>query len=82
MRTDSIFDLASLTKVYTAILVLRLVDQGRLDLDAPVRRYLPAFTGAGKDACTIAMLLAHTSALPVGATVTGLRDHAADGGPC
>ena len=71
MRTDSIFDLASLTKVYTAILTLQLVDQGKIDLDAPVRKYLPDFTGAGKDTITIAMLLAHTSALPVGAKVTG-----------
>ncbi|MEV6492253.1 serine hydrolase domain-containing protein [Actinoplanes sp. NPDC051633] len=67
MRTDAIFDLASITKVYTAMLVLRLADRGKVDLDAPVRRYLPSFTGAGKDAVTVAMLLAHTGALPVGA---------------
>jgi CubicO group peptidase (beta-lactamase class C family) len=71
MRTDSIFDLASLTKVYTAILTLQLVDQGKVSLDAPVQKYLPEFTGTGKDKITIAMLLAHTSALPVGAKVTG-----------
>ncbi|MGK5679016.1 serine hydrolase domain-containing protein [Actinoplanes sp. URMC 104] len=76
MRTDSIFDLASLTKVYTAILVLQLVDQGRVELTAPVRRYLPEFTGAGKDQVTVAMLLAHTSALPVGAKVTGYSTNA------
>jgi CubicO group peptidase (beta-lactamase class C family) len=72
MQADSIFDLASLTKVYTAILTLQLVDRGEVDLDAPVRRYLPEFTGAGKDRITVAMLLAHTGALPVGAAVTGL----------
>ncbi|MCU7724902.1 beta-lactamase family protein [Actinoplanes sp. KI2] len=71
MRTDSIFDLASLTKVCTAILTLQLVDRGKVELNAPVQRYLPEFTGAGKDKITIAMLLAHTSALPVGAKVTG-----------
>jgi CubicO group peptidase (beta-lactamase class C family) len=73
MRPDSIFDLASLTKVYTAILTLQLVDQHKVQLTAPVQKYLPEFTGAGKDKITIAMLLAHTSALPVGATVTGFR---------
>ncbi len=77
MRPDSIFDLASLTKVYTAILVLQLVDKGVVALDAPVRTYLPGFTGAGKDAVTVAMLLTHTGALPVGAKVTGLPDSAA-----
>jgi CubicO group peptidase (beta-lactamase class C family) len=71
MHTDAIFDLASLTKVYTAILTLQLVDQGKITLDAPLQRYLPEFTGTGKDKITIAMLLAHTSALPVGAKVTG-----------
>lgn len=77
MRPDSIFDLASLTKVYTAILTLQLVDQGKVALDAPVRTYLPDFTGAGKDKITVAMLLAHTSALPVGAKVTGMADNTA-----
>jgi CubicO group peptidase (beta-lactamase class C family) len=77
MRTDSIFDLASLTKVYTAILTLQLVDQGKIALDAPVRQYLPDFTGSGKDKITVAMLLAHTSALPVGAKVTGMANNTA-----
>jgi CubicO group peptidase (beta-lactamase class C family) len=76
-KPDSIFDLASLTKVYTALLVLQLVDQGKVDLTAPLRRYLPEFTGTGKGAITIAMLLAHTSALPVGAKVTGMPDNTA-----
>ncbi|MFG3712448.1 serine hydrolase domain-containing protein [Micromonospora sp. NPDC047730] len=77
MRPDSIFDLASITKVYTAILALQQVDKGRLDLDAPVAAYLPAFTGTGKTRVTVAMLLAHTSGLPVGAKVAGLPDDAA-----
>ncbi|WP_433796283.1 serine hydrolase domain-containing protein [Actinoplanes sp. CA-252034] len=77
MRPDSVFDTASLTKVYTAILVLQLADRGRLDLDAPVQTYLPGFTGAGKNRVTVAMLLAHTGALPVGAKVTGLPSNAA-----
>lgn len=72
MRPDSIFDLASVTKVYTAILALQQVDKGRIDLAAPVVRYLPGFTG--KDTVTAAQLLAHTSGLPVGAKVTGHAD--------
>jgi CubicO group peptidase (beta-lactamase class C family) len=75
MREDAIFDLASLTKVYTTILVLQLVDRGKIELDAPVRSYLPDFTGAGKETVTVAMLLAHTSALPVGAKVTGMSNN-------
>ncbi len=73
MRTDSIFDLASLTKVYVSIALLQLVDKGKVELDAPVVRYLPGFTGTGKSKVTVRMLLTHTSALPVGATgVKGL----------
>lgn len=63
------WDIASITKVVgTASAVMRLVDAGRIDLDAPVRRYLPRFTGGLKDQVTIRMLLDHTS---------GLRSYAA-----
>jgi len=72
MRTDSIFDLASITKVYTAILVHQLADQGRIELTHPVSEYLPEFAGEGKAAVTITQLLSHTSGLPVGAKLSGL----------
>jgi len=61
MRQDSIFDLASITKVYTAVLAMQQVDAGRLALDAPVAEYL---TGFAERTVTIKMLLAHTSGLP------------------
>ncbi|HYN93054.1 MAG TPA: serine hydrolase domain-containing protein [Pilimelia sp.] len=77
MRPDSVFDVASITKVYTALLVLRLVDQGKIDLAAPVGGLLPGFTGAGKAAITVRMLLSHTSGLPVGAKVAGVSGRAA-----
>jgi CubicO group peptidase (beta-lactamase class C family) len=69
MRPDSVFDIASITKVFTAIVTLQQVERGTVDLDAPVARYLSEFTGAGKSAVTVRMLLTHTSGLPVGATV-------------
>ncbi|WP_422770791.1 serine hydrolase domain-containing protein [Plantactinospora sp. WMMC1484] len=75
MRSDSIFDLASVTKIYTAILLLQQVERGRVALDAAVRDYLPGFTGTGKERVTVEMLLTHTSGLPVGAKVTGLPDN-------
>lgn len=40
---DSVFDLASLTKLFTGLLLMRLYEQGKIDLDAPVTRYAPAF---------------------------------------
>ncbi|MEJ3744206.1 serine hydrolase domain-containing protein [Actinomycetes bacterium KLBMP 9797] len=77
MYRDSIFDLASLTKVYASILLLQQVDSGKVDLSAPVVSYLPEFTGTGKDKVTVQMLLTHTSGLPVGAQVAGLPNLAA-----
>lgn len=64
MRRDSVFDLASVTKLFTSIVVVQQVEQGRLDLDAPVVRYLPAFGAAGKTDVTVRHLLTHTSGLP------------------
>lgn len=62
---DTRWDLASLTKVLaTASAVMVLVDQGRVSLDAPVSRYLPRFTGQGREQITVRMLLDHTSGLP------------------
>jgi len=39
--TDSPYFIASITKMFTATVVMQLVDEGRLDLDAPIQRYLP-----------------------------------------
>src|SRR5215208_7542567 len=41
--SDSLFQIGSITKVFTATAIMQLVDAGRLDLDAPVRRALPDF---------------------------------------
>src|SRR5690606_14465008 len=61
---DSPFDLASLTKVIaTTTAAMKLYDEGRLDLDAPVVRYLPEFGQHGKDRVLIRHLLSHTSGL-------------------
>jgi len=65
MTTETVFDLASLTKVIglTTACIL-LVDQKKLDLNAPVQRYLPEFGGTGKERVTIRHLLTHSSGLP------------------
>ncbi len=58
----TIYDIASLTKVFTATAVLRLLDQGALDLHAPAGRYLPHFRLPN---VTIFHLLTHTSGLDI-----------------
>ena len=47
VRDDSIFDLASLTKLFTGLLLMRLADQGKVGLDAPAASYAPAFSRLG-----------------------------------
>ncbi len=65
MTVDTIFDLASITKpLATAMSVMLLVEEGRIDLDAPVSRYLPGFERRGKGRVTVRHLLLHTSGLP------------------
>ncbi|MFI5310017.1 MAG: glycoside hydrolase family 3 N-terminal domain-containing protein [Gemmatimonadales bacterium] len=61
----TLWDLASLTKVVaTTSALMQLVEQGRVDLDAPVQRYLPRWTGANKERVTVRHLLTHSSGLP------------------
>lgn len=61
---STIFDLASLTKVVaTTPAIMRLFDQGLLDLDAAVQTYLPGFIGEGKGVVTVRHLLEHRSGL-------------------
>jgi len=50
--------------VIAAGAALRMVDQGALDLDAPVSQYVPEFSGGLRDSVTVKMLLLHTSGLP------------------
>lgn len=64
MTTETVFDLASVTKVMaTTLAVMLLVDEGVLDVDAPVRRYLPDFSGGGKEEITLRHLLTHRAGL-------------------
>ncbi|MFK0253934.1 serine hydrolase [Streptomyces sp. NPDC090445] len=63
MAEDTVFDLASLTKLFTSLLAVQQMERGRLELEAPVDRYLPEFTGGGKELITVRQLLTHTSGL-------------------
>ncbi len=65
MTQDTIFDLASLTKVFaTTPSLLHLMEQGKLRIADPVVRYLPEFGTHGKDQITIRQLMTHTGGLP------------------
>jgi CubicO group peptidase (beta-lactamase class C family) len=68
MRTDSIFWIASMTKPVTAVALLMLQDEGKLNVADPVAKYIPEFAGlktpSGQPAnLTIAQMMTHTSGL-------------------
>ncbi len=61
---STIYDIASMSKVVaTTTIVMRLVEEGRLDLDAPVARYVPAFAQNGKADVRVRNLLLHNAGL-------------------
>ena len=62
--TDSVFQVGSITKVWTTTLAMQLADEGKLDIDARVRSYLPEFAIADEDAAaqiTVRQLMCHVS---------------------
>jgi CubicO group peptidase (beta-lactamase class C family) len=76
VRPDAVFQLGSVSKVYTALLVMQLVDEGALDLDDPLAAVLPDLQLADSDATTaitVRHLLSHASGID--------GDHIFDTGP-
>jgi CubicO group peptidase (beta-lactamase class C family) len=61
---DAMFLLGSISKPINVTAVMTLFDQGKFQLDDRVDKFLPAFTGDGRDEVTIRHLLTHTSGLP------------------
>lgn len=62
MSANTLFDLASNTKVFaTTLAIMTLVDQGKLSLDAPIASYLTEYNGEGRSTRTIADMLTHAS---------------------
>ncbi|MEV6119475.1 serine hydrolase domain-containing protein [Streptomyces sp. NPDC052077] len=63
MTVGTPFDLASLTKLFTAVAAVQQIERGTLGIDAAVGAYLPDFTGAAARGVTVRQLLTHTSGL-------------------
>ena len=61
---DDLFLLGSISKPMTAAALMTLFDRGKFQLDDPVRKFLPEFTGGARDRVTIRQLLTHVSGLP------------------
>ena len=63
IKTDTRFELASISKTFTAILILQLIESGKIKLDAKVSDYIPEFTRNDSGQITIHHLLSHTSGI-------------------
>lgn len=60
---DDTYRIASITKLFTSVLVLRFVAQGKIDLDSPIVTYLPGYKGPALGKVKIRQLLNHTSGI-------------------
>jgi D-alanyl-D-alanine carboxypeptidase len=73
VTTEALFEIGSIGKSFTAVAVLQLADEGRIDLDAAVDRYLPWFAvsqPAGHPPITVGHLLSHTGGIVAGIDAT------------
>lgn len=61
MEKDTIFDIASISKLFTTTAAMQLYEQGMFNLDDPVGKYIPEFNENGKEHVTIRQILTHTS---------------------
>ncbi|MFE3763825.1 serine hydrolase domain-containing protein [Streptomyces sp. NPDC059104] len=74
VTADAHVRIGSVTKVFTNTVVLQLVAEHRIDLDAPARRYVPEILPEAYDRVTVRQLLDHTSGLPKPAPTPGPAD--------
>jgi teichoic acid D-alanine hydrolase len=63
ISNQSIFKLASITKTFTATIILQLMDEGKIDLNKTIGYYLPEYTGEAKNRSTIHHLLTYSSGM-------------------
>lgn len=61
MQQNTLFDIASISKLFTTTAAMILYEQGQFELDDPVAKYIPAFAQNGKSEVTIRQIMTHTS---------------------
>lgn len=78
MKKDTIFDIASISKIFTSIAAMQLYEKGKFKLDDPVAKYIPEFAENGKETVTIRQLMTHTSGFEPGILVYKMGTSRAD----
>lgn len=64
ITNETRYKIASVTKIFTSVLIMQLKEKGKIDLDSSVKTYIPDYQGEGANLITIRHLLNHTSGLP------------------
>jgi CubicO group peptidase (beta-lactamase class C family) len=64
ITNNSTFRIASITKAFTAVLILQLYEKGKLELNVPFGKYFPSYKGNAKNVATIENLLTYSSGIP------------------
>jgi CubicO group peptidase (beta-lactamase class C family) len=65
LAMDSVFNIFSVTKAFTNLLVLRAIEQGRFALTTPISQLIPEFTGRGREKIQMWHLLSHQAGFPI-----------------
>jgi len=65
LALDSVFNIFSVTKAFTNLLVMRAVEQGRFQLTTPISQLIPEFSGRGREKILIWHLLSHQAGFPI-----------------
>jgi D-alanyl-D-alanine carboxypeptidase len=81
VRLDTPFRIASISKLFTAVAIARLAEQGRIDHDATIHAYLPDYAGDGGAVVTVRQLLTHTSGIANSDAVETFEQAVAEGMP-
>ncbi|MBC7937261.1 MAG: beta-lactamase family protein [Rhizobacter sp.] len=80
-KIDTKYKIASITKLFTSVLILQLYEKGKLDLNKTIKNYLPGYKGGGADTITVHQLLNHTSGMANIDTITSIESVLKDGAP-
>ena len=75
MNPKTKFKIASITKTFTAVLILQLYQQGKIDLNTPFGKYYPNYKGDAKDKVTIQHLLTYSSGIPNAVEHLGMKPY-------
>lgn len=72
---NSKFKIASITKTFTAVIILKLYEQGKIDITATIGKYFPEYKGEGRDKVTIHQLLTYSSGIANELEKGGLKSY-------